>query len=206
MFKWTPEFDPFFESPIAPIWCNLVGLPIHLFEKSTLFAIGGLPGTPIQVDYATFSKKRLSFARICIEIDISKAPLEEIVIDIQGREFYQKVIWDRIPHYCQVCRHVGHSREACYANGNKEKPTRRDYNTPYVKRQQTDVKARENNGKQKEMEVEQVDIQTSMVIPVTVSSLGTEVMAGKLENQRPSQVTKGGVPGSDLFEDGFKTF
>ena len=53
VFKWSPDFDPFFESPIAPIWCNLVGLPIHLFERSALFAIGGLLGTPIQVDYAT---------------------------------------------------------------------------------------------------------------------------------------------------------
>lgn len=41
VFKWTPEFDPFFESPITPIWCNLVGLPIHLYERSALFAIGG---------------------------------------------------------------------------------------------------------------------------------------------------------------------
>ena len=96
IFKWTPDFDPFFESPIAPVWCNLVGLPIHLFERSALFAIGGLLGTPIQVDYATISQKWLSFARICIEIDISKAPPEEIVIDIQGREIRQKVKWDTL--------------------------------------------------------------------------------------------------------------
>lgn len=84
VFKWTPDFDPFFESPIAAVWCNLVGLPIHLFEKSALFAIGGLLGTPIQVDHDTISKRRLSFARLCIEIDISKSQMEETVIDIQG--------------------------------------------------------------------------------------------------------------------------
>ena len=91
VFRWTPEFDPFFESPIAAVWCNLVGLPIHLFEKSALFAIGGLLGEPLQVDHATITHSRLSFARLCIEIDISKTPVEEIVLDLQGREIRQIV-------------------------------------------------------------------------------------------------------------------
>lgn len=44
VFKWSPNFDPFFESPITAVWCNLIGLPIHLFEKSALFAIGSQLG------------------------------------------------------------------------------------------------------------------------------------------------------------------
>ncbi|XP_042034801.1 uncharacterized protein LOC121781156 [Salvia splendens] len=77
VFKWTPDFDAYCESPIAAIWCNLIGLPIHLFDQSALFAIGKLLGTPIQVDRATANKTRLSFARICVEIDITKPPPEK---------------------------------------------------------------------------------------------------------------------------------
>ena len=86
VFKWSPEFDVYCESPIAAIWCNLIGLPIHLFDTSALSAIGKLLGNPIQVDQATATKSRLSFARICVEIDITKPATEEIILDICGKE------------------------------------------------------------------------------------------------------------------------
>ncbi|XP_042056286.1 uncharacterized protein LOC121800861 [Salvia splendens] len=128
VFKWTPDFDPFFESPIAAVWCNLIGLPIHLFEKLALFAIGGLLGEPLQVDHVTISRTRLSFARMCIKIDISQTQTQEIVLDFQGREIRQIVKWDRIPQYCYDCKHFGHSSEVCYANGKREKLAKRTYN------------------------------------------------------------------------------
>ncbi|KAL0307594.1 UNVERIFIED_CONTAM: hypothetical protein Sangu_3020400 [Sesamum angustifolium] len=37
VFKWTPNFDPQIESPIAPVWIRLPALPVHLFEKNALF-------------------------------------------------------------------------------------------------------------------------------------------------------------------------
>ncbi|XP_042012187.1 uncharacterized protein LOC121760613 [Salvia splendens] len=128
IFKWAPDFDAYCESPIAAIWCNLIGLPIHLFDQSALFAIEKLLGTPIQVDRATANKTRLSFARICIEIDITKPPPEEINLDICGRETVQQVRWDKIPAYCSECRHVGHKSEACYAAGKAVRPPKRNYN------------------------------------------------------------------------------
>ena len=135
VFKWTPDFDAYCESPIAAIWCNLIGLPIHLFDQSALFAIGKLLGTPIQVDRATADKSRLSFARLCIEIDITKPPPEEIILDICGRETVQQVRWGKIPQYCRECKHVGHSSEVCYAAGKMERPVKRNYNiaTPQQK-------------------------------------------------------------------------
>lgn len=153
VFKWTLEFDPFFESPIAAIWCKLVGLRIHLFQRSGLFAIGGLLGTSILADHDTIAQKRLSFARICVEIDISKSPSEEIVIDIQGKKFRQRVKWDRIPQYCQECKHVGHSREVYYANGTRKKPPRRDYNNLYAKKQQSEGKTQVDSNKRNESSV-----------------------------------------------------
>ncbi|XP_041995766.1 uncharacterized protein LOC121745893 [Salvia splendens] len=113
---------------IVAIWCNLIGLPIHLFDQSALFAIGKLLGTPIQVDRATANKTRLSFARICVEIDITKPPPEEIILDICGRETAQQVRWDKIPAYCRECKHVGHSSNVSYAVGKTERPPKRNYN------------------------------------------------------------------------------
>ncbi|KAL0293151.1 UNVERIFIED_CONTAM: hypothetical protein Sradi_6954400 [Sesamum radiatum] len=39
VFKWTPNFDPQIESPIALVWIRLPALPVHLFEKNALFTL-----------------------------------------------------------------------------------------------------------------------------------------------------------------------
>lgn len=149
VFKWTLAFDPYFETPIAAVWCNIIGLPIHSFEKSTLFAIGGLFGTPIQIDHATATQTRLSFARICVELDISKPPPEEFVLDIMGKEVIQKVKWDKIHMYCLECCHVGHSSASCYANRQREKPARRNYHyvaqNHHQAKQQTNLNSHKGN-------------------------------------------------------------
>lgn len=130
VFKWTPDFDTFFESPIAAVWCKVIGLPIHLYDQSALIAIGKLLGKPIQVDLATFTQNRLTFARICIEIDISTPPPEEINLNILGKDNRYKVVWDRIPLFCVECKHVGHVKEACLTLEKKEGQHTKDPNRP----------------------------------------------------------------------------
>ncbi|KAL1560997.1 peroxidase [Salvia divinorum] len=127
VFKWTPDFDPFFEIPIVALWCNVLALPVHLFEESALIAIGNLLGHAVQVDRATISRSRVSFARICVEVDISQSIPEEISLDIAGKRVTLKVKWDKIPLYCGECRHVGHNADNCYAFGRRPMPPKRDY-------------------------------------------------------------------------------
>lgn len=72
VFKWSPDFRPDFESSIVLVWFSLLGLPIHLFHKSTLFSIANLIGRPIMIDQPTAALSRPSVARVCIEIDLKK--------------------------------------------------------------------------------------------------------------------------------------
>lgn len=127
VFKWTPEFDPSFETPIVAIWCNLPALPIHLYDVNALFAIGRLFGNPIQLDRATATRSRYSFARMCVEIDITKPPPETITLDLAGIQISQRVAWDKLPLYCTDCKHVGHSQESCYAFGKSVRPAKKDF-------------------------------------------------------------------------------
>ncbi|KAL0445293.1 UNVERIFIED_CONTAM: hypothetical protein Slati_2252000 [Sesamum latifolium] len=48
VFKWSPDFDPQIESPIALVWIRLPGLSIHLFEKNALFTFAAKIGKPLE--------------------------------------------------------------------------------------------------------------------------------------------------------------
>ncbi|KAL0359382.1 UNVERIFIED_CONTAM: hypothetical protein Sangu_0787600 [Sesamum angustifolium] len=82
-------------------------------------------GTPLQMDNYTFNKSKLSQARVCIEIDLLQPPMEEFDLQINGTVIRQKVVFEQIPPYCTLCKHVGHLNSACYSKGNAPKPAPR---------------------------------------------------------------------------------
>ncbi|KAK6130862.1 hypothetical protein DH2020_035380 [Rehmannia glutinosa] len=122
VFKWTPSFNPRLEAPLAPVWIRLPGLPIHFFDHNALFAISKILGTPLQVDSLTATRSRLSMARVCVELDLLKERIEEIILEFDDTTHAQKIIYERVPDYCTFCKHIGHSFEGCYRNGNKIRP------------------------------------------------------------------------------------
>ncbi|XP_042029130.1 uncharacterized protein LOC121776068 [Salvia splendens] len=203
VFKWSPDFDAYCESLVAAIWCNLIGLPIHLFDHAALFAIGKLLGNPIQVDRAMANKSRLSFARISVEIDITKPPPEEIIC---GRETIQQVKWDKIPAYCMECRHVGHRSEVCYAAGKAERPLKRNYNNVTPKQQHhvghgsqgetviTNHKDRTHQGKAKEME-EQLSRIPNKSVPLNREWSGPDIMGELQDGSGTAPVSRAGDEG-----------
>ncbi|KAK4384597.1 hypothetical protein Sango_3045000 [Sesamum angolense] len=65
VFKWTPNFDPQIESPIAPVWIRLPALPVHLFEKNALFTLATKIGKPLRMDEPTADLSR-PVARVCV--------------------------------------------------------------------------------------------------------------------------------------------
>ncbi|KAK6118463.1 hypothetical protein DH2020_047795 [Rehmannia glutinosa] len=122
VFKWTPSFNPRTEAPLAPVWIRLPGLPIHFFDHNALFAICKIIGTPLQVDSPTATRTRLSMARVCVELDLLKERVEEVILEFDGTTHVQKIVFERTPDYCLHCKHIGHTIEGCYMNGNKPRP------------------------------------------------------------------------------------
>ncbi|KAL8462747.1 hypothetical protein ACS0TY_033679 [Phlomoides rotata] len=92
------------------VWCELPGLPAHLFQHSALFHIGKMTGKPLQVDSHTASHSRLSKAHLCVEIDLCKD---------------RKAVYDYVPPFCVLCSHVGHHKDDCYTYGGKLHPSHR---------------------------------------------------------------------------------
>ncbi|KAL0344212.1 UNVERIFIED_CONTAM: hypothetical protein Sangu_1308600 [Sesamum angustifolium] len=122
VFKWSPTFTLDQESSIVPVWVSFPELPAHLFHKDAIFSIASIVGTPLQMADSTYNQSKLSRARVCIEIDLLKPLLEEFDIQIQDRKIIQKIEYEKIPHYCSLCKHVGHQALECYSKGDASNP------------------------------------------------------------------------------------
>ncbi|KAL0307608.1 UNVERIFIED_CONTAM: hypothetical protein Scaly_2977300, partial [Sesamum calycinum] len=97
-------------------------LPAHLYRKDALFAIANNIGTPLQIAHSTLNQSNLAMARVCVEIDLLKPLLMEINLKICGATIVQKIVYEHIPHYCSLCKHVGHSDAEYYSKGDAPKP------------------------------------------------------------------------------------
>ncbi|KAL0359941.1 UNVERIFIED_CONTAM: hypothetical protein Sradi_3678600 [Sesamum radiatum] len=127
VFKWTPTFTPTQESSIVPVWVCFPELPAHLFHKDGLLAVASMIGTPLQIDDATLNQSKLSKARVGIEIDLTAPIVEDFDLQINGRTIQQKVVYEQVPKYCNLCKHVGHDNLECYSMGNAPRPPPRSH-------------------------------------------------------------------------------
>jgi uncharacterized protein DUF4283 len=108
--KWSSKFD--FKEEILRVilvWIRLPSLPLHCWGEETLSRIVSAVGVPIIADDCTAKQLKVSYARVLVEVDITKEFEKEIQIrDNTGREFTQKVIPEWRPYYCRRCHKIGH--------------------------------------------------------------------------------------------------
>ncbi|KAI7983905.1 hypothetical protein LOK49_LG15G00480 [Camellia lanceoleosa] len=91
--RWEPNFKPSeaLETKTA-IWVQFPELPIEYYQDKVLFAIAKSLGKPLKIDWTTAMATRGKFARICIEMDLSK-PLKPKFI-LEGRVGGIWILWD----------------------------------------------------------------------------------------------------------------
>ncbi|VFQ97270.1 unnamed protein product [Cuscuta campestris] len=69
--KWSRDYSPTRESPIAPVWIKLEHFPVHLNDHGSLFKIASLFGKPIKLDSNTVIGVFPKQPRFCVERDTS---------------------------------------------------------------------------------------------------------------------------------------
>lgn len=108
--EWTPNFDPFAEHTEKILaWVRFPCLPIEYYDKTFLMKIGEKIGKPVKVDQATSLVSRGKFARICVEVDITKPLLAKFKI----RQRVIKIEYEGIHLVCFKCGVYGHRKDAC---------------------------------------------------------------------------------------------
>jgi hypothetical protein len=108
--EWKPNFN--LKSDMLrtiPIWVKLPQLPLYLWGAKSLSKIGSALGNPLVTDECTANKFQISYARILVEVDITKELPQEITIkDSEGEKMKQPVEYEWKPIYCDKCQKFGH--------------------------------------------------------------------------------------------------
>lgn len=108
--EWCPDFC--FENEVlkeVPLWVWLPRLPLTCWSEDSLSQIGSVIGKPICADEYTSQQQRISYARMLVEVDITKPLIYKIPIEGEnGLMFEQQVYYEWVPMFCQKCHVVGH--------------------------------------------------------------------------------------------------
>ncbi|XP_073149021.1 uncharacterized protein [Henckelia pumila] len=122
--KWTPEFKFEEESPIAPVWVRFPELPLHLYNKKSLYAIARILGNPIKLDEHTAERSRGAFARVCVEMNVLDERIKHVWVGWGDHTQGIEVVYEKVPSFCTDCKMLGHSTSVCYSHGKNPRPPR----------------------------------------------------------------------------------
>lgn len=93
---WSIEFD-FNEEVLRtiPLWVKLLNLPLNYSSDKPIRKIGSVLRKPIHVDNCTSKAERISYARLLVEMDVTR-PLPGIikVCDPTGKVIDQSLVYD----------------------------------------------------------------------------------------------------------------
>ncbi|XP_020253772.1 uncharacterized protein LOC109830821 [Asparagus officinalis] len=97
--QWSNEEDveKSFENKY-PVWIQLPGLRLNLWNAKSLSKISSVIGKPITTDKLTANRQRLAYARI---------------LGPNGKLIKQLVYYELKPKWCEICKQIGHDTKNC---------------------------------------------------------------------------------------------
>ncbi|XP_031131901.1 uncharacterized protein LOC116033288 [Ipomoea triloba] len=108
--QWVPNFDPMTDTTKKVlVWVRFPNLSVEYYNLLTLRKIGNKLGRTVQVDHTTSLVSRGKFARVCVEIDLTKPLISRFTLE----EKVWQVAYEGMHLVCFTCGLYGHRREAC---------------------------------------------------------------------------------------------
>ncbi|CAN0854240.1 hypothetical protein LINGRAHAP2_LOCUS5869 [Linum grandiflorum] len=90
-------------------WIRIAGLPLEYYNDDGIYAVAQKVGLPIRIDRQTALVSRGKFARVCVQVNLSK-PLFPVV---GVEDNWLKVEYEGIPLICRKCWFAGHNSSSC---------------------------------------------------------------------------------------------
>ena len=96
-----------------PIWVNLYGIPLELWNPKGISFIASYIGKPLRVDRMTASRRRITYARVCVEVSGDKELIDKFAIETDsgngGTTLLDiEVEYQWKPSRCSICSTFGH--------------------------------------------------------------------------------------------------
>jgi len=114
MRPWIMNFVPERETFTSVlVWVRLYSLPLDYWQTMSLTTIGNKLGQFVKASKATRRGKYTSFSRICVEMDLSRALPDEVILEVFDEERVQTIDYEHIPLRCCKCHEHGHLFRDC---------------------------------------------------------------------------------------------
>ena len=103
-----------------PIWVRFPKLNVKYWGKKSLTKLVGMPGPVLKVDGATSNKERMFYARVLVDLNITKGFHDSIYYENEHGELVSEpVTYDWKPSWCSKCNQIGHQTDLCKADSIK---------------------------------------------------------------------------------------
>lgn len=89
------------------VWVWFPNMPMEYYNPIWLLGMGHRIGTPLRVDVSTNSAGRGRYARLCVEIDLSKPLFSKFRL----RRKVKRIEYEGIHVICFSCERYGHKKE-----------------------------------------------------------------------------------------------
>ncbi|KAF6142556.1 hypothetical protein GIB67_039520, partial [Kingdonia uniflora] len=112
--RWTVNFDPKKNSPLAPVWIQFLGLMLHLQNNGIVEELAGLVGKYLITDTTTLSLSRPRTVRVCVEMNLMKElPTKVDLALYKSFIMKQSILYERLLRFCTHCVLQGHNKACC---------------------------------------------------------------------------------------------
>ncbi|OMO68240.1 reverse transcriptase [Corchorus capsularis] len=108
--KWKANFNPFLwdEHRWSIVWVRLPNLPYEYYDKPFISKVGSALGKLLKVDFHTNDGSKGRFARLCLQVDLTKPLRQKFKIV----KWVQHIQYEDIK-FCFHCGFVGHKNDSC---------------------------------------------------------------------------------------------
>lgn len=125
---WKPRFNLDKEDfSWAPVWVRMYSLSVEYWREETLADIGNKLGNFIKVAEETKTRRYTSYAKICVQMHLTKALVDSVSLYHDDFEWNQPLDYEHIPFRCQKCHEHGHLFRDCPMNS-QNKPQDKEAN------------------------------------------------------------------------------
>jgi hypothetical protein len=114
--EWSPNFHPASDTiEKVAVWVRISGLPIEYYDSKVLNFIGNRVGKTMKVDKNTLTQERGKYARLCVQVDLTKPLLA--MFTIKGRKY--NIEYEGLHMLCLTCGKFGHYKDGCPDKGKR---------------------------------------------------------------------------------------